>query len=399
MSGSFDESLADEIARLEAAGRLRTPDDGELRAAAEAAARDRGEEFLDASSNDYLGLAGLGVSRETSVQVGAGEIAPDMRQARPGAGASRLIHGTRPEHVALERSLADWVGLPSALLFTSGYAANVGALSAVVRPGALVVSDQLNHASIIDGCRLARAAVRVVPHLDLDGVRRALEATPSATERFVVVESYFSMDGDGPDLRALRALCDEREARLVVDEAHALGVFGEDGSGRCRSARVRPDILVGTLGKAVGAQGAFVAGSERLRMLLWNRARSFVFSTAPSPLLARTALFHVERARAAGRARQRLHSDSDELRVALESRGVPVVPGSSGPIVPVLTGESARAVDVARRLSARGILVQAIRPPTVPEGTARVRLTVTAAWPDGSVGRVAGAIADALAGR
>jgi len=345
----------------------------------------RGVPFIDASSNDYLGLAAGGVSRETGVQGFA-----------LGAGASRLIHGTRSAHLALEAALARWLRLPAALITTSGYAANVGLLSSLGRPGALIVSDRLNHASIIDGCRLGRAEVVVTPHLDLAAVEAALAAGTGAASRWVVVESCFSMDGDGPDLAALRAICDRHDAGLVVDEAHALGVFGREGAGRCAAAGVIPDVLVGTLGKAVGSQGAFIAGSPALRTVLWNDARSFVFSTASSPLLAEATLFHVQRVRAADAERATLLDRARALRQALVAQRVGVETWLGGPIIPVLVGDNERALSVVSELARDGVLAQAIRPPTVPAGTARVRLTVTAQWPPDAPLRVAAAVARAL---
>jgi 8-amino-7-oxononanoate synthase len=298
--------------------------------------------------------------------------------------------------VRLERELADWVTLPEALLFTSGYAANVGLLSAIGGPNTAILSDRLNHASIIDGCRLSRSHVEVVPHLDPEALARALERTGHAQARWVVTESCFSMDGDGPDLGALRRICDVHGAGLIVDEAHALGVFGARGSGRCAEAGIRPDALVGTLGKAVGTQGAFIAGSRELRTLLWNKARSFVFSTAVSPLLAEITLLHVERVQAADHLRARLRATVGELRRRLNELGVPLEHTLDGPIVPVLLGENERAVGAATELEAIGILAQAIRPPTVPLGSARLRLTVTADWPSDGVERVATGVARVL---
>jgi 8-amino-7-oxononanoate synthase len=382
---SVERFAAERLGELERTGLLRVPDDGRARAAAIEASAAAGLPFIDASSNDYLGLADGDVSRETDVQ-----------GSPLGAGASRLIHGTRSAHLALEAALADWLRVPAALLSTSGYAANVGLLSALARPGALVVSDRLNHASIIDGCRLGRAEVAVTPHLDLAAIDTALAAGAEAASRWVVVESCYSMDGDGPDLGALRSLCDRHDAGLVVDEAHALGVFGPEGAGRCAAAGVVPDVLVGTLGKAVGSQGAFVAGSAALRALLWNEARSFVFSTAPSPRLAESTLFHVQRVRAAGRERATLLERARALREALVASGISVATCLGGPIVPVLVGDNERALGVVSELARSGILSQAIRPPTVPVGTARVRLTVTARWPVEAPLRVAAAIARAL---
>jgi 8-amino-7-oxononanoate synthase len=241
---------------------------------------------------------------------------------------------------------------------------------------------------------LARAEVLVTPHLDLAAVDGALSAARSAPVRWVVTESYFSMDGDGPNLPALRALCDRHRAFLLVDEAHTLGVVGPSGAGRCAELGVRPDVLIGGLGKAVGSQGGFAAGSELLRSYLWNRARTFIFSTAPSPLLCADALAQVQIARAADQSRLKLHENVNVLRAALAERGLVVARGSFGPIVPVVLGDSERAVAVAASLRARGILAQAIRPPTVPEGTARLRLTVHAGMDAQDVERLASAIAE-----
>jgi 8-amino-7-oxononanoate synthase len=221
--------------------------------------------LLDLCSNDYLGYGA--------------EAWPNPAVARSGAGASRLVSGSDPSHEEAEVTLASWLGAEAALLFSSGYAANTGVLAALARPGDIIVSDALNHASIIDGCRLSGASVRVVPHGDAAAVDAALAASTGAAHRWVVTEAYFSMDGDSPDLPSLRTICDRRDAALIVDEAHALGVFGPRGTGLCAAAGVRPDVLVGTASKALGLQGAFVVGPRRLRLWLWNRARSFVFST------------------------------------------------------------------------------------------------------------------------
>jgi 8-amino-7-oxononanoate synthase len=384
MSG-LDRFVDDALRGLEGAGLLRHSDSA-LRQRAERGAGVVGRDLVDASSNDYLGLAGGDVSRETLVQ----------SRVPIGAGASRLIHGTHPEHLRLEQALAQWTHFEAALLFSTGYAANVGLAQALGGPGTVLISDALNHASLIDGCRLSRARVEVIPHLSVEAVERCLVEHGAAALRCVLTESYFSMDGDGPDLVALRSACDRHGAALVVDEAHALGVFGPEGAGRCRELGVVPDALVGTLGKAVGAQGAFVAGSAGLRELLWNRARSFVFSTAPAPLLSELAWFHVERTRHASNLRTRLNEQVAALRMTLAARRLPVAPGSFGPIVPVLVGDELQAVAVVEKLADAGILAQAIRPPTVPPGTARVRLTVKATWHNDAPERVASALAEAL---
>ena len=315
-------------------------------------------------SNDYLGYAALPW--------------PPVEALASGAGASRLVTGTHAVHLEAERALAAWLGAEAALLFSSGYAANVGTLAALARPGDLIVSDALNHASIIDGCRLSGARVAVVSHADADAVERALAAAPAARRRWVVTESLFSMDGDTPDLCRLRAACDAHDAALIVDEAHALGVFGPRGAGLCAEARVHADVRIGTLGKSLGLHGAFVAGSSPLRTYLWNRARSFVFSTGVPPALAAAAVDRIHRAAADDAGRARLLDASLRLRTGLADLGATVLPASRGPILPWILETPAAAVALSRRLETEGVIVQAIRPPTVPPGTARLRITASA---------------------
>lgn len=350
--------LAAELGELQRAGLLREPDPGPLTPT----------EYLNASSNDYLGLAQWNVSRETMSSV----------SVDTGAGASPLIYGQRRAHLELERAIAAWVNTEQSLVFSSGYGANLGALSALAGPHDVIISDALNHASIIDGCRLSRARTVIVPHCDLDALQRGLRDAAAARRRWVVTESYYSMDGDGPDLRALRELCDAERAGLYVDEAHALGVLGPGGAGLCAQAGIRPDVLVGTLGKAVGVQGAFVAGSRLLRSWLWNRARSFVFSTGMSPVLAQLITAHIARARSADAERTHIAEAAGALRATLLEQGVRIPPQSHGHIIPILVGDNRTALELAQQLREAGVLVQAIRPPTVPEGSARLRVTVAA---------------------
>lgn len=328
-------------------------------------------------SNDYLGFAG--------------EPPRASIEAPTGAGASRLISGDHPAHHAAEDAIARWVGADAALLMSSGYAANVGTITALAEAGDLVVSDALNHASIIDGCRLCHAEVAVVPHLDLDAIDAAL-ARHRTGRRWVVTESYFSMDGDGPDLAALRALADRHRAGMIVDEAHAMGVWGQRGAGGCQEAGVAADVLIGTLGKAVGLQGAFVAGSLALYAWLWNRARSFVFSTAPSPWLATAIAARVDEVAAAHGRRERLARLVSRARERLGELGVPIAP-SRGPILPWMVYDGGAAVTLSEQLLARGVFVQAIRPPTVPVGAARLRLTLRATLGDADLERALSAIA------
>lgn len=427
---NLDAYLVPQLERLRAEGLLRDPADAAARASTLGRQRPNGAapgsaRGVDATSNDYLGLAAelITVSRETmwvdryetqgsdyrpkanptgsEPTTAATRTAPELPssplQARAGAGASRLVQGTWPEHEELEAELAEWVGAEAALLFSSGFAANSGAVAALAGPDAVVVSDELNHASLVDGCRLARARTIVVPHLSLEAVEEALDGASTLPARWVVTESYFSMDGDGADLLALRQLCDRYSAFLVVDEAHGLGVFGPGGAGRCAEAGVRPDVLIGTLGKAVGTEGAFVAGSSALRTWLWNRARTFVFSTAPSPAGCALTRRHVKQAIAAEREREALHEHGRTLRRRLAEAAVPCVPGSFGPIVSVVAGSNQAALELAERVREAGILVQAIRPPTVPPGSARVRVTLTAALSRNQVERIADALTEAWA--
>lgn len=331
---------------------------------------------LSYCSNDYLGLADRRLGETT---------------ARVGSGASRLIAGEDEAHAELEGAIAAWLGLETSLLFSSGYAANVGMVSALAGPSDLVVSDALNHASLIDGARLSRARVAVTPHNDVEAVRAAL-ASRTEERAWVIVESYYSMDADGPDLARLRSVCDEHHAALIVDEAHALGVLGPMGLGRCAEAGIEPDVMVGTLGKSFGTQGAFVAGSHLLRDWLWNRARSFVFSTGLAPIVAEAALEALVVMEMRPELREATLARAAELRTGLAE----VVAGTDlrllgfGHVVPVLVGGSADALELSRLVRAEGLDVPAIRPPTVPAGSARLRLTVTARH---SAGDIAHAVA------
>ncbi len=331
-------------------------------------------------SNDYLGLAGLpaGVDLPPSVA--------------PGASGSRLISGDHGEIQALEGVVARWLRTESALVFTSGYAANVGLVSALAGRGDLVLSDAHNHASLIDGARLSRADVVVYPHLDVTSVADALARAPGRRV-WVLTESYFSMDADSPNLAELRRVCDAAGAALVVDEAHALGVLGPDGRGVCAAQGVVPDAVVGTLGKAFGAAGAFVAGSALLIEWLWNRARSFVFSTGVSPLVARIARERVELAAQDPSLRERALARAESLRRGMRDLGIE--PLGYGPIVPWVLGEARAAVAVAEALREEGIYVQAIRPPTVAEGASRLRWTASARHTPEDVARALAALARA----
>jgi 8-amino-7-oxononanoate synthase len=327
-----------------------------------------GAPVVSFASNDYLGL-----SQHPSVVAAAHEA---LDRFGTGSGSSRLIVGARPSHLSLEAALADWKGAERALLFPTGFAANLGVLSVFGGPGVTVCSDELNHASIIDGCRLSRADVAVYSHGDLDHLAKLL----ADAERAVVVsDTVFSMDGDVADVDALVALCSTHGALLVLDEAHA--VLGPP----VPSAAGADVLRVGTLSKALGSLGGFVAGDGPMIDLLVNRARPFIFTTASTP--ADVA--------AAAEALRVLRSPEGEALVArLRSLTDRVRPDHPSPIVPVVLGEEDRALAAAAALLTVGLLVPAIRPPTVPVGTSRLRVTLSAAHTDDDVDRLLRALAD-----
>lgn len=354
-----------------------------------------------ASSERKIQQSTVSPRRSVSRETGASSSRDPAEAAKPisptGAGSSRLIFGSSQQHLSLEQELAEWVGLPSSLLFASGYAANLGALGALLSPEDAVFSDSLNHASLIDGIRLSRAKARVFSHLDLEELEKGLRASSQAPARWVICESYYSMDGDGPDLAALRSLCDRHDAHLYIDEAHSLGTFGPRGAGLCAQAGVKPDVLMAAFGKSVGSQGACIAGSTELRTWLWNRARSFVFSTASSPLLAEATRRQIARAQRADSERARLEIICGRTRRGLENRGAPLVQASFGPVVGLLLRQEEKALLLASRLRESGILAQAIRPPTVAVGASRVRLVLRSSLSDSQIDRLVCAVADECA--
>lgn len=364
--------LEEDLSRLRAEGLFR-----ERREAVVAAGpwvERGGRRLLNLCSNDYLSLAAQRV------------------EGAAGSGASRLVVGDTRDHVALERALAEWLRVEESLVFSSGYAANVGAVAALAAGGqTVVVSDALNHASLIDGCRLARARVVVVPHRDVGAVRTAL-ASAAERRRIVLTDAYFSMDGTVAPVAELAEECRRANAALYVDEAHALGVFGPEGRGVCASVGVVPDVLVGTFGKSFGGSGAFVAGSQSLTRWLWNAARSFVFSTGMSPVVASAVLANLAFVRE-GSLTRRLAAHSERLRSSVARE---TLPDSVGPIVPLVLGSPARALAATERLLELDIFAQAIRPPTVPAGTSRLRVTLQAGHDPAELERAGRAIAEVL---
>ncbi|MET0534522.1 MAG: 8-amino-7-oxononanoate synthase [Steroidobacter sp.] len=314
----------------------------------------RGKRVVSFASNDYLGLAAHPAVRLAAISA--------IERFGTGAMASRLVVGTRSLHCELEREIAAWKHTENALVFSSGYAANIGVLTTLGLDDVTLFSDELNHASIIDGCRLARARTLVYRHLDLEHLDQMLRQTSG--RKLVVTESVFSMDGDRAPLRALAELCVEHGALLVLDEAHA--VLGPELL-HDYQAQV---LHVGTLSKTLGALGGFVAGSNRLIELLVNRARTFIFTTGLSPADTAAALAAVRICES---------DEGERLRARLRSLIDLVRPGHPSAIVPVVLGEDSAALSAAARLQEMGIHVPAIRPPTVPKGTSRLRVALSAA--------------------
>jgi 8-amino-7-oxononanoate synthase len=337
-----------------------------------------GRPVVSFASNDYLGLSAhplvVGAAQEAAARWGTG------------ATASRLIVGTRPGHSELEQEIAAWKGCEAALVFSSGYTANLGLLTTLGGAGVTVCSDELNHASIVDGCRLSRSSVRVYRHKDLDHLERLLGDAPG--RRVVVSDTVFSMDGDIAPLDGLRERCARHGALLVLDEAHAvldgahavlgphLGPSGDDG----------PEMVrVGTLSKTLGSLGGWVAGSSPLVDLLVNRARSFIFTTAltPADTAAALAALRIVRSPEGEVLVGRLRAAVDRLRVDHPS-----------PIIPIVLGDEARAVEAAAALFERGLLVPAIRPPTVAPGTSRLRVAMSAAHSEAMIDRLLAALVE-----
>ncbi len=341
-----------------------------------------GREYVLFTSNDYLGLAAHPEVIEAAGE-GAGRFGA-------GAGSARLLHGSTPLHDELQERLARLTGKPSSLLFSSGYMANLGLLASLGGNGDAIFYDERAHASIIDGARLSRASALPYPHNDAGRLDELLRQTP-ARRRLVVTESVFSMDGDLAPLEALGETAARHEALLVVDEAHAIGVFGE-GSGLLVDLELDvPAVVTGTLSKALGSIGGFVAGDRALTDFLVDRARPFIFDTALPPSAVAAAAAALDVARKEPWRRQRALDLGGSLRAKLERIGYPA-PCSASQIVPVLLGRPAAAVAAEEHLQAHGILARAVRPPAVPRGTSRIRFGLTAAHEEEHLERVAAAM-------
>ena len=375
-------ALAAELAALDASGLkrarrvLETPQGARVRV--------DGRDYIAFCSNDYLGLAAhpelIEAARQGANRFGVG------------AGASHLILGHSAAHHELEQRLAAFVGLPRALLFSTGYMANIGVVSALVGREDAVFADRLNHASLNDAALLSRAAFRRYPHLDLDSLGRLL-ASSRARRKLVVTDAVFSMDGDIAPVPGLVDLCDRHDAWLLLDDAHGFGVLGPEGRGvlarfGTRSPRV---IYMATLGKATGVFGAFVAGEAEMVELLIQRARSYIYTTATPALLAHALMKSLELVRAEEWRRERLRDLVQRLRERLQPARWTLAHSETA-IQPLVIGGNDEAVAVSEALARNGLLVPAIRPPTVPQGTARLRISLSAAHSLEDVERLARAL-------
>jgi glycine C-acetyltransferase len=342
-----------------------------------------GSEVINCASNDYLGLARHpGLMRAAA---GAAE------RFGTGSGASRLLSGTSPLHSKLESEIAQFLGSEAVLLFNSGYAANSGVLSALCGADDLILSDALNHASIVDGCRLSRAEKKIYKHLDYNMLESLLKVNSRHRRRWIITESLFSMDGDLAPLHELVQLADQYGAHIYLDEAHATGVLGEKGRGAasCFDVEDRITLRMGTLGKALGSYGAYVAGERDMIDYLINRSRSLIYSTSlpPAVLAASREAVAIIQGNEGNLLRGRLFANTMRLAQGLEGMGFRDANGQT-PILPVVLGTVQKALEAADDLFQGGVFAPAIRPPTVPEGTARIRFTVTASHTQEDMERV-----------
>ena len=329
-----------------------------------------GQILWNFAANDYLGLADH-----------PDVIAATRKALSSGLGsrASALVTGRSKWHVELEEQLARWKNTESALLFPTGFAANVGTISALAGSEDSVFCDRLNHASLIDGARNSKAKFLVYPHCDVDSLRRELIKKNDSRRRMIITDSLFSMDGDVAPLRDLTSLAEEFNAMLLVDEAHASGVFGRTGAGLLEEQEIRSDALVsiGTLSKAIGAQGGFVTGSKPLCEILWNKARTSMFSTALSPVLCAGSVAAIDVIQKEPHRREWIHKQSEVVQSELREAGWNIPENVQGPIIPVIVEDPRMTLELSERLIQAGILVAAIRPPTVPNGTSRLRISLS----------------------
>jgi glycine C-acetyltransferase len=326
---------------------------------------------VNLSSNNYLGLTTHPRLRQKALEA--------VEQYGVGSGSVRTIAGTMALHMELERRLAEFKQVEAVVVFQSGFTANAGTVSAILTKDDVVISDELNHASIIDGCRLSRAAIKVFPHRDVDAARRVIKALPAGQRKLLITDGVFSMDGDLGPLPALCTLAEETGCIMMVDDAHASGVFGANGRGTIDHFNVhgRVDIQVGTLSKAVGVLGGYVAGSRALVEFLYHRARPFLFSTSHPPAVAAACIAAIDVLMDEPGIIDRLWENTRFFKSGLQQLGFDTG-ASESPITPVITGDGAQAMKLSDRLFEEGVFAQGIAFPTVAKDKARVRTIVTA---------------------
>ncbi|MBM4763029.1 8-amino-7-oxononanoate synthase [Bacillus sp. B15-48] len=327
-----------------------------------------GQRQIVFSSNNYLGLA-----NDQRLVHAAKAI---LNEFGVGSSGSRLTTGHSDWHQKLEEKMADFKQTEAALLFSSGYLANVGVLSSLPEKGDVILSDQYNHASIIDGFRLSKADTFVYNHIDMKNLEKKLKKMQGYQRRFIVTDGVFSMDGTIAPLDRIMQLAKQHDAYVIVDDAHATGVLGENGRGTSEYFGVQPDVVIGTLSKAIGTEGGFVAGSKVLIDFLLNHARTFIFQTAMPPAICAASLTALDIIADSDEKRHLLFSHVKKIKSSLEEMGYKVK-GDLTPIIPVIIGESKETVMFADKLKGKGIYAPAIRPPTVPKRESRIRLTVT----------------------
>jgi len=331
-----------------------------------------GKEYLLLASNNYLGLTHAPVVKEAAIQA--------TRKYGTGSGGARLTTGSHPFYKKLEQQLARFKGTAAAVVFNTGYMANIGTITAVTGPGDVIFSDELNHGSIIDGCRLSKGKTIIYRHADMEHLAEVLEKTPCVGRRLIVTDGVFSMDGDIAPLDHIVSLAEKYQAMVMVDDAHAMGVLGRGGRGSVDYFGLtgRVGIQMGTLSKSLGSEGGYVAGSQQLIDYLINKARSFIFSTALSPGTVAAAGAALQELEEKPELVEKLLANAEFMRKGLLASGLKV-PGEVTPILPILVGEAGLAVEMAEGLKKEGLIVTPIRPPTVMPGTSRLRLTVSAA--------------------
>jgi 8-amino-7-oxononanoate synthase len=349
----------------------------------------RSPDGVDFSSNDYLGLSNHPLLKERMIEA--------VQREGCGSTGSRLLRGQRESFAAVERTFAALKETERALYFSSGYLANIAVLTTFPEEGDVILSDEHNHASLIDGIRLSGARRVVFPHNNVEALINLVARHRGSGQMFVVAESLFSMDGDMAPLVEYAALCRSVGALLIVDEAHAVGVYGARGSGLIEAQGIAQDVFVSinTAGKALGVSGAFVAGPSWAIEYLIQRARPFIFSTAPPPPLAAALEASLASVAREPERRERLMHLARDLRAQLSEAGIAVPPGSSQ-IIPVMLGDNDRASVVAQALQAQGFDVRAIRPPSVAPGTARLRITVNVGLDEATISRFVVALAGAV---